>query len=280
MRKLLIAIAISSIVGAGLSACSQSDAKPTAAAEGADTAIAVETVQPKRGELVRTFAGTATLTAERAASLVSENGGEVLKIYVEEGDRVVAGQVLARIDGERARLALAQTASVAQRLDHEADRANQLLDKHMIAADAVERARFERDAQRAGGRAHERHPAEGVHRSRAAQRHGREAVPRRRPDQRGVRGRPHGDLAERLTALQHGQHDLTVATMHAHLDHENCLETVILKGRTETVVRFAQRLMAESGVRHGQFNVISVEPEHRHAHDGGDAKHVHYRPSR
>jgi membrane fusion protein (multidrug efflux system) len=144
MRKLLIAIAISSIVGAGLSACSQSDAKPTAGAEGADTAIAVETVQPKRGELVRTFAGTATLTAERAASLVSENGGEVLKIYVEEGDRVVA-----RIDGERARLALAQTASVAQRLDHEADRANQLLDKHMIAADAVERARFERDAQRA-----------------------------------------------------------------------------------------------------------------------------------
>ncbi len=149
MRKLLIAIVISSIVGSGLSACSQSDAKPIAAADGADTAVAVETVQPKRGELIRTFAGTATLAAERAASLVSENGGEVMKIYVEEGDRVAAGQVLARIDGERARLALAQTASVAQRLDHEADRANQLLDKHMIAADAVERARFERDAQRA-----------------------------------------------------------------------------------------------------------------------------------
>lgn len=149
MRKLLIVIAISSLLGAGLSACSQSDAKPTAAADGADTAIAVETVQPKRGELVRTFSGTAALAAERAASLVSENGGEVLKIYVEEGDRVAAGQVLARIDGARARLALAQTASVAQRLDHEAERANQLLDKHMIAADAVERARFERDAQRA-----------------------------------------------------------------------------------------------------------------------------------
>ena len=66
------------------------------------------------------------------------------------------------------------------------------------------------------------------------------------------------ELAERLTAIQHDHHDLTVAAMHVHLDHENCLETVILKGRTETVVRFAQRLMAESGVRHGQFNVISV----------------------
>ena len=46
MRKFLIAIAISSIVGSGLSACSQSDAKPIAAADGADTAVAVETVQP------------------------------------------------------------------------------------------------------------------------------------------------------------------------------------------------------------------------------------------
>ena len=37
-------------------------------------------------------------------------------------------------------------------------------------------------------------------------------------------------LASRLTSLQHDHHDLTVSTMHAHLDHDNCLETVILKG--------------------------------------------------
>lgn len=148
MRNILIAIAISAVLGTGLSGCGSSDAKAVAAKEESD-AIAVETVQPRRGELVRVFSGTATLAAERAANLVSESAGEVLKIYVEEGDRVVAGQVLARIDGERARLALAQTASVAKRLDHEADRANLLLDRHMIAADAAERARFERDAQRA-----------------------------------------------------------------------------------------------------------------------------------
>ena len=106
MRKLLISIAIVAAFGLGLSGCSQSDAKATTAAEGADSAIAVETVQPKRGELVRVFSGTATLAAERAANLVSENGGEVLKIYVEEGDRVAAGQVLARIDGERANASL------------------------------------------------------------------------------------------------------------------------------------------------------------------------------
>jgi nickel-responsive transcriptional regulator NikR len=49
------------------------------------------------------------------------------------------------------------------------------------------------------------------------------------------------DLAERLTALQHGQHDLTVATLHAHLDHENCLESVILRGPTAAVRRLCRR---------------------------------------
>ncbi|MBK6726342.1 MAG: efflux RND transporter periplasmic adaptor subunit [Xanthomonadales bacterium] len=149
MRKLLISVAVLAAISAGLSGCGSSDAKPVAADESADRAIAVETTQARRGELVRVFSGTAALAAERAANLVSETGGEVLKIYVEEGDRVAAGQVLARIDGARAQLALAQTASVAKRLDHEAERANLLLDQHMIAADAVDRARFERDAQRA-----------------------------------------------------------------------------------------------------------------------------------
>lgn len=77
------------------------------------------------------------------------------------------------------------------------------------------------------------------------------------------------DLAERLTALQHDHHDLTVATMHAHLDHDNCLESVILKGPSDAVRAFADALTAERGVRHGQVNVVSVElahSTHRHGY--------------
>lgn len=79
------------------------------------------------------------------------------------------------------------------------------------------------------------------------------------------------DLAERLTTLQHDHHDLTVATMHAHLDHDNCLESVILRGPTAAVRAFADALTAERGVSHGQLNVVSVEVA-RGAHDHG------YRP--
>jgi CopG family nickel-responsive transcriptional regulator len=90
------------------------------------------------------------------------------------------------------------------------------------------------------------------------------------------------DLAERLTGLQHGHHDLTVATMHAHLDHDNCLESVILKGPVQEVRRFADALIAERGVRHGQINVVSVSvAEGRHGHGyrpAGKAAHTHLKP--
>jgi CopG family nickel-responsive transcriptional regulator len=88
------------------------------------------------------------------------------------------------------------------------------------------------------------------------------------------------ELAERLTSLQHDHHDLTVAAMHTHLDHENCLETVILKGATTDVRQFADALIAERGVRHGKLNVIALEAEQHHAHDEHGEAHVHYRPAR
>lgn len=96
------------------------------------------------------------------------------------------------------------------------------------------------------------------------------------------------ELAERLTHLQHDHHNLTISTMHAHLDHENCLESVILHGPMTEVRQFADTLMAERGVRHGALNVVSVDMDHgRHAHPhagshehvgGHPYRHVHIKP--
>jgi CopG family nickel-responsive transcriptional regulator len=74
------------------------------------------------------------------------------------------------------------------------------------------------------------------------------------------------DLAERLTELQHDHHDLVVASTHVHLDHENCLETVMLRGKTDVVRRFADALIAERGVRHGQINLVPVDEDAGHGH--------------
>ena len=91
------------------------------------------------------------------------------------------------------------------------------------------------------------------------------------------------DLAERLTNLQHEHHHLVLSTMHVHLDHENCMETLILRGATQEVSAFANQLMAESEVRHGRLNLVPVDLNQHHDH--GDAHghahthgHVHSRP--
>ena len=81
-------------------------------------------------------------------------------------------------------------------------------------------------------------------------------------------------LAERLAEHQHEHHDLTVAAMHVHLDHENCLETVVLQGGTQAVRHFAAAITAEPGVRHGSLNVVTMEPVEPHAHAG----HRHLKP--
>jgi CopG family nickel-responsive transcriptional regulator len=83
-------------------------------------------------------------------------------------------------------------------------------------------------------------------------------------------------LAGRLTAMHHDHHDLTVSTMHAHLDHENCIETVILRGPTSDVTHFAASVIAQSGVRHGKFHPIPIAIE-----DPGPKqhRHIHARPA-
>ena len=94
------------------------------------------------------------------------------------------------------------------------------------------------------------------------------------------------ELAERLMTIQHSHHDLMVSTLHAHLDHENCIETAILRGPTSEVRHFAEALMAERGVRHGKLNLISVKIAQRHTHSykprthGHSDHHTHLKPMR
>ncbi|MDD3354904.1 nickel-responsive transcriptional regulator NikR [Zoogloea sp.] len=92
------------------------------------------------------------------------------------------------------------------------------------------------------------------------------------------------ELAERVTHDQHAHHDLCVATLHAHLDHDHCMESVILRGPTPQVKAFAEALIARPGIRHGALNLVSAEygaqaHSHDHAQDGhAPPLHGHYRP--
>jgi CopG family nickel-responsive transcriptional regulator len=91
------------------------------------------------------------------------------------------------------------------------------------------------------------------------------------------------DLPKRLTQGFHDHHNLSQATLHVHLDEENCMEVTVLKGKGSEVQAFANQVIAERGVRHGHVTYVpatdSMEHAHAHAH-GIDHNHGHSPPAK
>jgi nickel-responsive transcriptional regulator NikR len=103
---------------------------------------------------------------------------------------------------------------------------------------------------------------------------GRFAAEQRAED--GVAGGATDDLAP-LTLLEsfHDHHDIALAAMDVHLDHEACMEVAVLSRKTQDVQHLADHVVAERGVRHGRLVMVPVELEHqKHAH-GTEPSHRH-----
>ena len=73
------------------------------------------------------------------------------------------------------------------------------------------------------------------------------------------------DLARRLTHAQHDHHDLSLATLHIHLDQQDCLEVAVLRGRVDAVRAFADGLTTQRGVRYGRLHILPSEGQNVHA---------------
>jgi CopG family nickel-responsive transcriptional regulator len=61
------------------------------------------------------------------------------------------------------------------------------------------------------------------------------------------------ELTDRLTSIQHDHHDAVLATTHIHLDHDNCLEMIAVRGRATKVQKIADNLIGTRGVMHGKL---------------------------
>ncbi len=66
------------------------------------------------------------------------------------------------------------------------------------------------------------------------------------------------NLTERLTEIQHQAHAQVLAATHVHLDHHNCLEVVIMKGRSAALRKIADQILSLRGVKHGKFVVTTT----------------------
>ena len=66
------------------------------------------------------------------------------------------------------------------------------------------------------------------------------------------------DLSRKLTERQHDAHGLIVTTLHVHLDHHNCLEILVLKGKAGELRELADQLRSIRGVTHGTFSITTI----------------------
>ena len=61
------------------------------------------------------------------------------------------------------------------------------------------------------------------------------------------------DLSRKISELQHNFYHIVISTQHIHLDHDNCLEIVVLKGKPEEVKELSNRLRSSKGIKHGSL---------------------------
>lgn len=64
-------------------------------------------------------------------------------------------------------------------------------------------------------------------------------------------------LGDKLTDLQHEHYHHILSTLHVHLDHDNCLEVLIIRGKAQAVKTISDALISTKGVKHGRLTVTS-----------------------
>jgi CopG family nickel-responsive transcriptional regulator len=64
------------------------------------------------------------------------------------------------------------------------------------------------------------------------------------------------DLGDKLTEMQHDLGEQVRSTLHVHLDHDHCLEVIVLMGRARQLHEVADRLLATKGVKHGALELV------------------------
>jgi len=68
----------------------------------------------------------------------------------------------------------------------------------------------------------------------------------------------HRGLQDLLNNVQHDHGENIIATLHCHLDHDNCLEILAVRGKAVDIKRLADELIAAKGVKHGKLTITGT----------------------
>lgn len=116
--------------------------------EDTTSAVPVEVAKVQTGDISAHYSTTATLEAKERAMVVSKVRGIVRELYVEEGDVVKAGDVLAQLEDEQREIEAKRAKATMDRLHNELKRKEKLFNKNLISAQEFENAKYEYEAQK------------------------------------------------------------------------------------------------------------------------------------
>lgn len=142
---LLAVLAIAGCKGEG---DAQAKAKADADKKGAD-AVPVEVVRAAKRPIAASYTGTAPLEPRAEAQVVAKTSGVALAVLAEEGQHVKAGQVLVRLDPDRARLQAAQSAAQVRKLEASYKRSQALIGQQLISANDLDQLKYDLENARA-----------------------------------------------------------------------------------------------------------------------------------
>lgn len=66
------------------------------------------------------------------------------------------------------------------------------------------------------------------------------------------------DLSDKLNEHQHSYHHQIISTMHVHLDAHNCLEVLVVRGKSREIKKIADELIGVKGVKHGKLVITAT----------------------
>jgi len=122
------------------------DGKPEGESE---LAVPVEAAKAALKPIEASYSGTAALEPENQAQVVAKASGVLLKLFVEEGDQVKAGQILAQLDPEKPRLEVMRAEANMKRMENDFRRSSDLFARKLTSSEAHERIRFDLETQKA-----------------------------------------------------------------------------------------------------------------------------------
>ena len=114
-----------------------------------DEAVPVEVAAASERRIAASYSGTANLEVPADAQVVAKTSGVLLRVLVEEGDQVQAGQALAQLDPERMRLEVARAEATMRRLEANYERSKELFERKLVSADANDQLRYEFESAKA-----------------------------------------------------------------------------------------------------------------------------------